>query len=61
MGVPSYVSPGVSPAQYLFERPAKVIVEDGVNDWVQSTVAVAEPEEELEQGVRYKAGLTQRL
>jgi len=57
----SYVSSGVPPAQYLFERPPKVVVEDGVNDGVQCTVAVAKPEEELKQGIRHRAVLAERL
>lgn len=36
----------------VFERPAEVLVEDCVDDRVEGTIAVPDPEEELEESLR---------
>lgn len=43
-------------AEDLFEGSAKVFVEDGVDDWVKAAVAVADPKEELKDGLWEGAG-----
>ena len=39
-------------AQNLLEGPSEVLVEDGVDDRIERAVAVANPEEELEERLR---------
>lgn len=38
--------------QNVFKGPAKVLVEDGVDDWVEGAIAIPNPEEELEESLR---------
>ena len=55
----SHHSPPVTPAQNLLERPSEIVVEYGIDDGVQGTVAVTEPEEELKECDGNTAGLAQ--
>lgn len=45
----SHHSPVISPAEDLLEGSSEVIIEDGVYNGIEGTVAVAEPEEKLEK------------
>lgn len=35
----------------VFKGPAEVLVEDGVDDWVEGAIAIPNPEEELEESL----------
>lgn len=38
--------------KYLAERLAEILVEDRVDDWIQQTIAIAEPEKETREKSR---------
>lgn len=45
----AYISPsnaGPSPAKEPFERMPKLGAENGINDWIERGIEIAEPEEE---------------
>lgn len=44
-------------AQYLFESFSEVFVEDGIYDWVEAGIAVANPEEKCKKRIWDDAGL----
>lgn len=56
MSLVSGISSGVPFAQYLFEGPAEIIVEDCIDDGVQRAVAIAKPEKKIEQSQWHVAG-----
>lgn len=50
------LTPSAAFTQKLSERPPKVVVKYGVYDGIERAVAVAEPEEHFEQGLRDEVG-----